>query len=285
MITQNSAPVVSVLMCTYNEPLEWIDKAIESIRRQTFTNFEYIIVDDNPNRQELKTYLINKSKSDKLLKIVFNKENIGLTKSLNIGLGYCRGEYIARMDSDDISMPNRFALQVDYLRNHPDVAVVGGSIREFNATNDCVNIRHYPETNEEAIGYICKASPCAHPAVMMRRSIFEGGISYNEKYRTSQDLALWYDLLCVGYKINNMKDVVLKFRLSDDIFNRRSRVYAKNEFKIYCNGIYRLYGFFSWRYVYPLFRYLFRLMPVNIIQWIYNSDIRKKILQKKYVQI
>lgn len=285
MFTQTSVPIISVLMSTYNEPIEWIDEAIESIHRQTFTDFEYIIVDDNPNRQELKAYLLNKSKSDKFLKIVFNKENMGLTKSLNIGLGHCRGEYIARMDADDISMPDRFALQVDYLRRHPDVAVVGGSIQEFNATNDCVSIRHYPETHEEVIGYVCKASPCAHPAVMMRRSIFENGISYDERFRTSQDLALWYDIVCEGLKINNMKEVVLRFRLDDGLFNRRSRAYARNEFKIYCNGIFRLYGFFSWRYVYPLSRYLFRLMPVNIIQRVYRSNIRQRILQNKFVRI
>lgn len=189
-------------------------------------------------------------------------------------------EFIARMDSDDISMPDRFHKQIDYMKKHPEIAVVGGSIQEFNATNDCVNIRHYPETNEEVIKYVCKASPCAHPATIIRRIVFERGITYDESHRKCQDLALWYDLLGAGFKINNVKDVVLKFRLSGDVFNRRSRIYAKDEFKIYCNGIHKLYGFFSWRYIYPLFRLIFRLMPVHFIQWLYNSKVRLIILQK-----
>lgn len=192
-------------------------------------------------------------------------------------------EFIARMDADDISLGDRFIRQINYLRTHPDVGVVGGSIQEFDAMNDCVNIRQYPKMDDDIVKYICKASPCAHPTVMFRREIFDSGIRYNENYRTCQDVALWYDILGAGYKIDNLSDVVLKFRLADDIFKRRSRGYAKNEFRIYCSGIYRLYGAFSWRYIYPLSRYLFRLMPVRVIRWFYNSNVRLMVLQKKTV--
>ena len=277
---------VAVLLPVYaGDKTEWFDLALNSVLNQEVCDSYVFVGVDGPLGEGLNGVLDN-YRNDEHVRIYRYACNRGMTAVLNDLLEeVIKGDYgyIARMDADDISMPNRFALQVDYLRNHPDVAVVGGSIREFNATNDCVNIRHYPETNEEVIDYICRASPCAHPAVMMRRSIFESGISYNGKYRTSQDLALWYDIVCAGFKINNMRDVVLKFRMADDLFNRRSRAYARNEFKIYCNGIYRLYGFFSWRYVYPLFRYLFRLMPVKTIQRIYNSNIRQKILQKKFV--
>lgn len=139
--------------------------------------------------------------------------------------------------------------------------------------------------NNDIVKYICKASPCAHPATMMRRAVFDKDIRYNENYRTCQDVALWYDVLCAGYKINNLNEVVLKFRLTDDMFKRRGRRYAKNEFKIYFNGIYKLYGVFSWRYIYPLSRYLFRLMPVRVIRWFYNNNLRLMVLQKKAVQI
>lgn len=216
---------------------------------------------------------------EKLL-IVPNKENLGLTKSLNKGIKVIDGDFIARMDSDDISHPLRFERQVSYLTNHPDVAIVGGSIQEFNDNDNCLNVRHYPLNNDEVLKYIYKASPLAHPAVMMRKAIFDNGLSYNERYRTTQDIALWFDAICNGYKIGNIRDVVLYFRRDDGVYERRSRRKAKNEFIIYIYGIYRLYGLFTWKYIYPFMRLGFRLMPKFIIKWIYEGKIRRTVLEK-----
>lgn len=275
---------ISVLMCVCRkDDPHYFHEAMRSVwTDQTLKPDEIVLVQDGSVGEELGGVIgFWEHKLDKKLKLIINDKNMGLTKSLNKGLRVVSEEYIARMDADDISMPERFQRQVDYMQKHTDIAVVGGSIQEFNAANDCVNVRYYPEMNENVIKYICKASPCAHPATMIRREVFDKGIIYDENYRTSQDLALWYSILYAGLKINNMKEVVLKFRLADDIFNRRSRVYANNEFKIYCMGIRKLYGFFSWRYIYPLARLIFRLMPVHLIHRIYNSNIRQKILQTK----
>ena len=273
---------LSVLMSVYkSDNPQYLDRSLQSVwTDQTLKPNQIVLIKDGLVDEKLDK-IINKWKqilSDKLC-VISNSENIGLTKSLNKGLKVVTGDFIARMDSDDISHPMRFERQVEYLTNHADIAVVGGSIQEFNASCDCLNIRRYPTENNDVLRYIHKASPLAHPAVMMRKSIFDAGISYNEQYRTSQDIALWFDVLCNGFKIANINDVVLYFRRNDDVFKRRSRKKAKNEFKIYMYGVYRLYGLFTWKYIYPIMRLGFRLMPQIVIKWIYSGKIRKSVLE------
>ena len=206
--------------------------------------------------------------------------NGGLTKALNVGLQHVTGNLIARMDSDDIAAPNRFELQERFLEEHPDIDIVGGSMQEFDDEHECLNVRHYPQTHEEACKYIVKACPLAHPAVMMRKRMFDEGLKYDERYRMSQDIKLWYDAILAGYKIANLPDVCLYFRQQGDVFRRRSRVKAWNEFKIYMNGIYRMHGLFTLAYRYPIARYIFRNLPPSMVKRIYESGMRKRVLEK-----
>lgn len=272
---------ISVLISVYkSEKPAYLDRALQSVwDDQTLRPDEIVLIKDGPLGDDL-SQVIDKwhSKLGDNLVILSNETNLGLTKSLNRGLKVVQGEYLARMDSDDISTPDRFKLQTEYLDSHPDIAVVGGALQEFDNENECLNVRHYPQTNEDVIKYIYKASPLAHPTVMMRKSIFTNGLSYNEQFRTSQDIALWFDVLVSGYKIGNIDDVTIKFRRDGDVFKRRSREKAKNELKIYLNGIHRLYGLITWRYVFPLARFCFRMMPVKIVKAIYGSKLRKAIL-------
>ena len=207
--------------------------------------------------------------------------NGGLTKALNVGLKHATGDLIARMDSDDIAAPNRFELQEKFLEEHPEVDIVGGSMQEFDDEHECLNVRHYPLTHEEACKYIVKACPLAHPAVMMRKRMFDEGLQYDERYRMSQDIKLWYDAILAGYKIANLPDVCLYFRQQGDVFRRRSRVKAWNEFKIYMNGIYRMHGLFTLSYCYPIARYIFRNLPPSLVKKIYESGMRKRVLEAK----
>ena len=159
--------------------------------------------------------------------------------------------------------------------------IVGGALREFNENCKELRVRHYPLTHEAVVKYICKASPLAHPTVMMRKRIFDNGLKYNEKYRMSQDIALWFDAIIAGYKIANVPDVTINFRSQGDVFKRRSRAKAWNEFKIYMSGIYRLDGLFTLKYKYPLARLCFRLMPTSVVKEIYGSSMRSKFLESK----
>ena len=216
---------------------------------------------------------------------------MGLTFSLNKGLEKTTGTLIARMDSDDRSHPLRFELQERYLQEHPEIDILGGSMQEFDDGHPCLNIRHYPTTPEAARNTIHRASPVAHPTVMMRRCMFSPSfrksqsdpklLRYDEHYRISQDIALWFDALLAGYRIANLQDITLFFRRADDVYRRRGRVKAWNEFKIYMRGIYRMYGLFTFKYVYPIMRLAFRLMPESIVRWGYDSNLRRRIAEKR----
>ena len=273
---------ISVLMSVYrSEKADLFDMSLRSVwDDQTLKPLEIVLVEDGPLTDELSLVISSwRKKLGEKLVVLKNEVNLGLTKSLNRGLDVARGEMIARMDSDDISDELRFERQVKYLEEHPDVDIVGGSLREFNDTESELRIRHYPLTHEEAVKYICKASPLAHPTVMMRRRMFDSGLRYNEKYRMSQDIALWYDAILAGYKIGNIPEVTLNFRSQGDVFKRRSRAKAWNEFKIYMNGIYRMKGLLTLKYRYPIARLCFRLMPPSVVKYIYGSQMRSKLLE------
>ena len=159
--------------------------------------------------------------------------------------------------------------------------IVGGSLQEFDDANECLNIRHYPLTHDEAVNTMHKVSPLAHPTVMMRRRMFDEGLHYDERFRTSQDIALWYDAVCLGYRIGNIPEVTIRFRRAADVYKRRSKAKAWNEFRIYMNGIRRLHGLLTPKYIYPLSRLVFRLMPISIVRWGYQSRLRRIVANDK----
>ena len=117
---------ISVVMSVFKEPLDWIELSINSIRNQSFSDFEFIIVNDNITDIPLKSFLSKLQNIDPRIIILENHENLGLTKSLNRALAIAKGKYIARMDADDISFNQRFQIQFDYLEDKRDYILVGG---------------------------------------------------------------------------------------------------------------------------------------------------------------
>lgn len=262
------------------ETPENLDEALRSVwDDQVLKPQEIILIKDGTLDPRLDRVIDRwKGRLGDRLVLLSNDCNKGLTVSLNRGIDVAGSEYIARMDTDDVALPNRFAIQSAFLDSHPDVVVVGGYLQEFNRSNDCLLIRRYPLSPEDVRDYIHKATPVAHPAVMMRADLFRSGLRYDERYRTSQDIALWFDLLLKGYKISNVPEVILKFRREDKMFWRRGKKKAFNEFRIYMNGIRRMRGIWTPAYVYPVMRFIFRLMPTWLIGYVYNSFIRTVVL-------
>ena len=278
---------ISVLMSVYrSEQAACLQRALQSVwDDQTRKPDQIVLVVDGPVPEELELIVdslqltVNAS-GTATMTVVKLPVNGGLTRALNVGLQHVTSDLVARMDSDDIAAPNRFELQERFLEEHPEIDIVGGSMQEFDDEHECLNVRHYPQTHEEACKYIVKACPLAHPAVMMRKRMFDEGLKYDERYRMSQDIKLWYDAILAGYKIANLPDVCLYFRQQGDVFRRRSRVKAWNEFKIYMNGIYRMHGLFTTAYRYPIARYIFRNLPPSMVKKIYESGMRKRVLEK-----
>ncbi len=184
-------PKVSVLLCVYNAQ-KYIRKALESIKYQTFQDFEIILIDDASTDETPE--ILQKYYKDTRTLIHRNSENLGLTKSLNIGLSLCRGKYIARMDADDISMPQRFEKQVAFLDDNPECAAVGSWCMRIDENDVIVNQWHHPTDYEAIKERLITQNSIFHGTAMIRKeSILKIG-GYNEKYIYSQDYDLWLRL-------------------------------------------------------------------------------------------
>lgn len=270
---------ISVLMSVYKaEKPAFLDRSLQSIwADQTLKPYEIILVEDGPLTPDLYDVIKKWEKiiSQKLI-ILQNNVNEGLTKSLNKGIEIAKGDFIARMDSDDISKPQRFEKQLSFMKSHPDIVVLGGGMQEIDENNKWGAKRIYPESQDKILKYIAKANPIAHPTTFIRRIVFDQGYKYDERYRKNQDLRLWFELLKDNYKFHNLPDIVLYFRRTSDTYNKRSsKVSLNSELKIYTNGIKCLYGILSWRYIYPLSRYLIKRMPKRINSFVYKYLFKK----------
>lgn len=210
--------LVSVLMCVCNEPLEWVDISLKSIIGQTYKNLEIVIVVDSPDREEIIVFLKDYTKIDKRILLVFNPKNIGLTKSLNKGLSYCTGKFVARMDSDDISVKNRIERQLSYLLENDDICLCGGNIIEFNESRKFVNI-NYPFEQDEIMNKLILEPSFAHPVIMFNRKRIEKILGkkdiYDEDFLVAQDYKLYVDILGL-VNFGNIPEILLYYRRSNN---------------------------------------------------------------------
>lgn len=209
-------PRVSVVMAIYKEPVEWMKLSIDSILNQSFRDFEFIIVNDNPSRIENHDMLDEYTKRDCRIIVITNEQNIGLTKSLNKGLEIARGKYIARMDADDISMPERFEKQFTFLENNLEIDVCGSFIRPFGKVSMLTSKeKRFPRLHGDIVSTLLFENPVAHPVVMIRRCIADWYFRYNEAIKKAQDYYLWYDLYIHGAKFHNLQLGLLNYRISN----------------------------------------------------------------------
>ena len=201
-------PKISVVFPVYNAE-KYVEEAIDSILNQTFIDFEFIIINDGSTDNSLS--IINKKvATDSRIVLLSNDKNRGLIYTLNRGLKTVRGEYIARMDADDIAMPERFAKQVAFLNANSDIIAVGSNYQFFGNAKGVSNLK----TSAAAIKLnLFFENAIAHPTVMMRKKVLtENEILYNSAFLHLEDWGLWLDLSSIG-KIANLPDCLLKYRV------------------------------------------------------------------------
>lgn len=220
MNTQTNQPLVSVIIPAFNEKPSMISLAIDSILKQTYQNIEIHIFDDSTKPETKEA--IDAFAKDPRITIHRASTRIGFIKSLNMGLEAAKGKYIARMDGDDYSDPDRFQKEVEYLETHSQVMVVGGQMNIINENDQVISSRKYPQGGMKFFLFSCVRNPLAHPTVMIRREIVDKGYRYDETLRMSEDLDLWLRLMYNGYKLANIKDTVLNFRVMDNFLEKRS---------------------------------------------------------------
>src|SRR3989344_4812533 len=206
-----NTPLISVIMPVYNSEA-YIESSVESILNQSYTNFEFIIIDDASTD---KTYdrLLKLIKIDKRIVLVKNKRNEGVTKSLNKALKIAKGKYIIRMDADDWSYPNRFKLQVDLMENNPDVVVSGSYVEICNSKLKMKNLRKYHLDDTTIRKHIFRYSPFAHPATIWKTKVLKENL-YSEVIIVSQDYELYFRVGKIG-KFMNLDKPLLKLRMHD----------------------------------------------------------------------
>lgn len=219
----------SVLMSVYaKEKPEYLRQSIESILAQTVAADEFVIVCDGPLTEELDKVLAEYENSRQgFFKIIRQKENKGLGIALNTGLSQCANSLVARMDSDDVSMPDRMERQLAVFAEK-NVDIVSGTVAEFTKkTDNVVTKRVLPENPEEIRRFAKRRNPFNHPAVMYKKdSVMKAG-GY-EDFMLFEDYYLWIRMLCMGCEGYNIPEEILYMRSGDSLYERRGGItYAK----------------------------------------------------------
>lgn len=203
------SPKVTVLMPVYNGA-PFLQATIKSILAQTFSDFEFLIIDDGSTDA---TVTIIESFSDKRIRLLRNSERLRLSGALNRGLDEASGIYVARMDADDLAVPFRLEKQVHLLDNHPEVGLCGGWICKFG--NVKKEICRFPESEEQFRVYTLFDCPCAHPTVMMRKELFDKhNLRYDGWYYPTEDYELWSRAIEL-FSCVNIPEVLLNYRVHD----------------------------------------------------------------------
>ncbi|MDY2699364.1 MAG: glycosyltransferase family 2 protein [Lachnospiraceae bacterium] len=198
-------PLISVIMAVYNEE-KYIEKSLHSILNQTLQDFEIIIFDDCSTD---KTVQIINNIQDERIHLYKNSENQGLTKNLNQGLRLAQGQYIARMDGDDFSLPTRFEKQIDYFQHHPDVMLISCWAQDFGESMLRWKLR---ENSEELKTRMLVKPVFAHPGFMMKKELIEKGYFYDESFRTAQDYE-FASRVAYQYEIGIVQEILLFYRV------------------------------------------------------------------------
>ena len=212
-------PRITVLMPVHNGE-RYLKNCIESILNQTFKDFEFLVVDDGST--DTTRDIINSYKDDRI-NLVKNERNLGLVASLNIGLENSRGEYIARIDADDIALPHRLTRQFDFLENRHDTALIGSWGEAIKENGDRISISRLPVKKEEIAATVLFGEfIMIHSSFMYRKKIIVDAGKYSKVFYLCEDYKLVTDLLLSGYGVNNIPEVLVKYRIHDDRISVRN---------------------------------------------------------------
>lgn len=253
-------PKISVLMPVYNCE-KYLDSAIQSILDQTFKDFEFIIVDDfstDTSFEIIKEY----TKQDKRIIVLRNKTHLRTTKTLNKGLRRTKCKYVARMDGDDWSYPDRLQKQFKFMENHPEVGVSGGVIEVCDENLKVINIRKYPLNDIVVRKVMFRYSPFAHPATIWRRDLLQKVGGYDEKIPLSQDYELYFRIGKIS-QFANLSTVLLKLRTHNNS-SSMLRGRAQEQFTLYS----RIKAFMEYGYEMNTFDKMYTFLQILSIGFI-----------------
>lgn len=221
----------SVLMSVYQaEKPEYLHTALDSLAAQTLRADEVVLVEDGPLPEALHE-VIAAFRDTLNIQSVRLPVNVGLARALNAGLEHCGHELVARMDSDDISLPQRFEKQVRFMAAHPDIAASSAALDEFDEDGAVFSSRVLPLTHEELAEFARRRSPLSHAVAIFRKSIVLAVGGY-PPFKRSQDVALWSLLIVKGYRLANLPDTLFKVRAGAAFMTRNGLRSLRQEFAV-----------------------------------------------------
>lgn len=270
----------SVLMSVYyKENPEWLKESIESMLNQTIIPNEVVLVEDGPLTKELDLVILNfVNKYKNLFRIIKIKENKGLGPALNLGITNCSNEFIARMDSDDYSKPNRIEEQFKIFEKKPELGLVGTNVNEFENNIENINCRVVlPELNEEIYKYSKRRCPFRHPSLLYKKSAVLKAGNYREFY-LCEDYDLYVRMISSGCICYNIQQSLVYMRIGHDFYKRRGGWKYMKSILRFKKELLKT-GYFSF------FDYLKSAIPHIIVcllpnsfrDWIYRNLLRKRI--------
>lgn len=260
---------VAVAMSVYKSDTVYnLRIAIDSILKQSYDNFDFYISVDGEVTVDVKTLLCDYNENNDNVHITVNNINRGLATRLNeiieivVEKGYY--DFLARMDADDISSPNRLSRQVEFMENNTNIDVLGSDVEEVSENGDVVFYKRMTNTHERIAKEIIKKCPFNHPTVMFKMNIFREGFRYKSELMNTQDYYLWVDLLSAGKIFANINEPLLKFRISNDFHSRRGLKKAVNDVNSRIYAFKNLDVLSLSNLAHTLFLFLLRLSPKKI---------------------
>ncbi len=272
---------VSILLSVFNGE-RFLRQAVDSLLTQTYRDFELWIVND-ASTDQTPQILDQLSREDSRVRIITNERNLGLTKSLNLALAQAQGSSIARMDADDIALPERLEKQVAYLDAHPDIDVVGTAYQFINAQNRVIGERH-PSTDDEQIRRkLIIHNPFLHSSVLIRRALLDQVHGYDERFRRAQDYDLWMRLEPLT-KLANLPNILMQKRFTTDMISYASeREQIKTAVTIRVAAIRR--GQYPWWCaIYLIKPFLATILPLPLVRFLRTHVFGQKIYAHPFVQ-
>jgi len=260
-----------IMSIYYSDRFQFVKESVESILNQTFNNFDYYIILDGPVANDVDYYI--SSLSDPRVKLHRLEENKGLAFALNylLALVLHRSEilFIARMDADDISKPDRFKRQREFLLENNVVSCVGSWYEEIDEKGEHLNFRRLPVDHESLRRRYMTRTPFAHSSVMYHRRLIEIASFYPTETILMEDNVLWGRALAAGLKFANLPEHLFKFRKDNEFYKRRSGIiygwnYIKTRNKINWSCNLPIYSYFL-----TFFIGVFKMMPAIISRYVY----------------
>lgn len=273
---------VAVIMSVYlMDKLEYVKQAVLSIEMQSLP-CDFYVMADGPITKEINDYLTTltqRSRTINSFSVYYytRKENKGLAFSLNQLIEHVlesqnNYSYIARMDADDISLPNRIQSQVNYLDSNKSVDVLGAGCIEFSSTRSDIYLKVLPVEDHILKRDIIRRCPFIHPSVMFRKSLFLKGLRYPIDTKSTEDYAFWVILAIAGYKFGNIDEALIKFRFEDDVLlRRRGFKKANSEFIARWQAMRQLNCMSIKNVLFALGIWALRLAPTSLAQFAYKK--------------